>query len=404
MVAAFVAILVLAAGSGDHRPTSFDLTVAPHKYNLIRWEVTHFLDKWANKISDLMPWTDEPPREERLARAKEFFDLGTSLTELRRQDQGQGESLAVSISAEVLRGEIQAIQRRRDGMKAEVEETIESEISSILSQEGFSSRIGLIFPPVDTVFSNSPGVLILSPRDRIHRQESILMKPGLSDETREAIEDRIFEQEDLAALVQSTGGVAVFPSVVSESGNLHQAVVTVAHEWLHHWFFFQPLGQHFFDNSQMETLNETAATIAGEAIGDRVFTSMTGEPVVREPNGPREQALDDAGGAFNFDAAMRETRLRTEELLSQGRIQEAEAYMEERRRFMEDNGRYIRKINQAFFAFHGTYATSAASISPIDNQLRELESRSDSLGNFVKTVAAFGSHEEFREFIEGLGN
>ena len=73
--------------------------------------------------------------------------------------------------------------------------------------------------------------------------------------------------------------------------------------------------------------------------------------------------------------------------------------MEERRRFLEDNGHFIRKINQAFFAFHGSYATSAASVSPIDEQLRELQSRSDSLEEFVKTVSTFGTYQEFLEHL-----
>ncbi|MEK7807193.1 MAG: hypothetical protein AAB528_05600, partial [Chloroflexota bacterium] len=52
-----------------------------------------------------------------------------------------------------------------------------------------------------------------------------------------------------------------------------------------------------------------------------------------------------------------------------------------------------------FFAFHGSYATSPASISPIAEQLKTLQSRTDSLQEFVKTVARFGS---YGEFLEGL--
>jgi hypothetical protein len=402
LLAVFLALLVLAAGYGDFRPSSLDLTVAPYKHSLVRWEASHFLDKWVHKLAGLMPWTGERPREERVEQAKEFFSLGQRLRELERRllsPGADGEDSASGDEAQAFRAEIDAIKGRRRSMQATVEETIEAEISSVLSDEGFSSRIGLIFPPVDTVFSRSPGVLILSPRDRIHRQETILMKPGLSDETRDQIEDRIFENENLAALVESTGGVAVYPSVVSESGGLHQAVVTTAHEWLHHWFFFQPLGQHFWDSSQMTTLNETAATLGGRAIGDRAFTAMTGEQVVRESDAPPPQDPD----AFDFGAAMRETRLRTEELLAEGKIEEAEAYMEERRRPMVANGHLIRKINQAFFAFHGSYATSAASISPIDDHLRELQSRSGSLEDFIKTVARFGTYEEFLDHLEGDG-
>lgn len=396
LITVLITLLVLAAGIGDFRPSSFDLTVDPYKYSLVRWEVSHFMDKWLHKLSGLMPWTTEPSQEERFTQIREFFDLGQELRELERQllDTPTGGEAEPR-----LRVQIEGISQRRGEIQATVEESIESEISKVLTQEGFASRIGLIFPPVDTVFARSPGVLILSPRDRIDRRESILMKPGLSGEIRDQIEDQILEDQNLAALVESTGGVAAFPSVVSESGGLRHAVVTVAHEWLHHWFFFQPLGQHFWDNSNMTTLNETAATLGGEAIGDRVFTAITGEQVSRDPQPPSPVDPD----AFNFNDAMHETRLRTEELLAQGKIEEAEAFMEERRLFMAENGVFIRKINQAFFAFHGTYATSAASISPIDEQLRELRSQSDSLEDFLKTVGTFGSYGEFLEHLEATG-
>ena len=100
---------------------------------------------------------------------------------------------------------------------------------------------------------------------------------------------------------------------------------------------------------------------------------------------------------------MRATRLRTEELLAAGLIDEAERYMEERRLFLADNGYHIRKLNQAYFAFHGSYADSAASISPIDGQLRAIREMSDSLGDFVRTVAAVSSHDEFLELLAELG-
>ena len=86
--------------------------------------------------------------------------------------------------------------------------------------------------------------------------------------------------------------------------------------------------------------------------------------------------------------------------LTEGKIEVAEAYMEERRQLMNANGFGIRKINQAFFAFHGSYATSAASISPIDGQLRELQNQSSSLEEFIKTVAVFASYQEFLDHLD----
>ncbi len=407
LLAVFLTLAVLAAGHGDFRPSAFDLTVAPHKYSLVRWEVTHFLDKWVHKLSDLMLWTNEASREERIRQSLEFFRLGERLRDLERELTAPGTANGVpgpqesgsGLQAEAVRAEIKALEERRRSMQSTVEETIEAEISAVLSQEGFASRVGMILPPVDTVFSESPAVLVLSPRDRIQRLETVLMRPGLDNETRTQIEEQVFQEQDLAALVENTGGVAVYPSVVSRSHGLHHALVVAAHEWLHHWFFFQPLGQHFEDSPQMITLNETAATLGGQAIGDRVYTAITGQQLVSHPAPPLMSESED----FHFNDAMRQTRQRAEELLGQGKIEEAEAYMEQRRQLMAAHGYYIRKINQAFFAFHGSYATSAASVSPIDGQLRELQSRSESVEDFIKTVARFSSYQEFEDHLRAMG-
>ena len=69
------------------------------------------------------------------------------------------------------------------------------------------------------------------------------------------------------------------------------------------------------------------------------------------------------------------------------------------RQFLAANGRLIRKINQAFFAFHGSYASSPASVSPINEQLKVLRRRSDSLEDFLKLVASFGSIQEFLDYL-----
>ena len=99
---------------------------------------------------------------------------------------------------------------------------------------------------------------------------------------------------------------------------------------------------------------------------------------------------------------MRETRLRVDELLAEGRIEDAEAYMEERRRLFADNGFQIRKLNQAYFAFHGTYAASPASVSPIGGEVQRLRDTSDSLGDFIRAMASFGSYQEFQEHLRTL--
>ncbi len=389
---AIVATLLLWGGGGDYRPSALEVATAPYGYDLLRWEASNFFDKWLRKLGGSLPWSSSLPRNERVVLAEEYFRLSEEERSLER------ELLTTGGEDAALRGRTEELRQRRLAIQPVVEETIESEIAAILVEEGFASRTGLVFPPVDTVFESSPSVLVLSPRDRIFRQETTLLKPGIDDREREALEDLVFQDRNLSALVENTGGVAVYPSVVSPYRSLRDALVTTAHEWLHHWFFFRPLGQHYWDSPDMTTLNETAATLGGQAIGDRAFATMTGEVVERAPPDERSKT---GPGAFDFRAEMRDTRLHTEELLAEARIEEAEAYMDERRRLMVENGYNIRKINQAYFAFHGSYATSAASVSPIDGQLRGLLERSESLREFLRRVAGCGSYGEFLSYTQG---
>ena len=391
ILAAAVTALLLWGAAGDYRPTPIDLAVAPYRYSVVEWELSHFADKWFYKVGSLLPWNSESPRQERAARVLEYFAVVEEVQHLERELLAGSEGETAG-----LRSRVRELNEQRRRLQPEVEETIESEITAVMVQEGFGSRIGGIFPPVDTVFARSPGVLVLSPRDRIFRQGSSLLRPGIGNQERDELESLILEEQDLAALVEDTGGVAAYPSVVAASGNFHWTVITVAHEWLHHWFHFQPLGQHFWDTPEMTTLNETAAVLGGEAIGDRVFTAITGEDFHREPPSPEQERKPEPDpDAFDFAKEMRETRLATEALLAEGKIEEAEAYMEARRLLFVQNGHNIRKINQAYFAFHGSYATSPASVSPIEGQLRDLRARARSLGEFIRTVASFSSYEEF---------
>ena len=402
LLVGLLSLALLVVGFGEFTPSAVDLAAAPHRYSILSWEVNNLPDKWFRKLGDALPWRSEPSREEQIAQAREFFKLGQEQRRLERQLLfPERQEVATTLSPQEvrsLRGEIASIEERRRRLQGSVEETLESQIALVLEQQGLASGIG-IFPPVDAVFSSSPHVLVLSPRDRIERRRDVLLEPGLTSGEKEAIEDRIFIDEDLSALVEDTGGLAVYPSVVIDSAGLHNAVVITTHEWLHHWLFFRPLGRAFWSGPEMATLNETVATVAGEELGDRAFIALTGEEVNRPP--PEVAGTLDLDG-FDFRAEMQQTRIRAEELLAQGKIEEAEAYMEQRRRLFVANGHLIRKLNQAYFAFHGTYATSAASVSPIGDQVRDLRERSESVADFLETAARFGTYQEFLDHLDGL--
>jgi hypothetical protein len=96
-------------------------------------------------------------------------------------------------------------------------------------------------------------------------------------------------------------------------------------------------------------------------------------------------------------AEMRETRVNADRLLAEGKIQEAEAYMESRRRIFVENGYYIRKLNQAYFAFHGAYASDpgggAAGDNPVGNPVQDLWAASPSIRSFLDALAPVTSRE-----------
>ena len=129
----------------------------------------------------------------------------------------------------------------------------------------------------------------------------------------------------------------------------------------------------------MNTLNETTANIFGEEMGRLLVEHITGEHVPPPTPGVAEPCPEDR---FCFNREMRETRLNVDNLLAEGKVDEAEAYMEERRQLFVDNGYSIRKLNQAYFAFHGTYGDSPTSVSPIHGQLQKLRESIQLSGGF----------------------
>ncbi|MEE9285618.1 MAG: hypothetical protein V3V35_07835, partial [Dehalococcoidia bacterium] len=121
-----------------------------------------------------------------------------------------------------------------------------------------------------------------------------------------------------------------------------------------------------------------------------------------EPEEEEEESTADQEDptAFDFDEEMRKTRLRVDELLAQGKIEEAETYMEERRQFLAEHGFYFRKLNQAFFAFHGTYATRPGRVSPVGDQVKAVRQESVTLGQFLSRMAGYASFESFLRDLE----
>ena len=88
-----------------------------------------------------------------------------------------------------------------------------------------------------------------------------------------------------------------------------------------------------------------------------------------------------------------------DELLAQGKIEEAENYMEAERLKLVEKGHNLRRLNQAYFAFHGSYALSPTSVDPTGPELRQLRAASDSLKDFLDTVGWLNSYEDYQEWL-----
>ena len=78
--------------------------------------------------------------------------------------------------------------------------------------------------------------------------------------------------------------------------------------------------------------------------------------------------------------------------------------MEERRLGLNSHGYSVRKINQAWFAFHGTYADSPASVSPIAGELEELRALVSGIGEMVRVMRGVSTYEEFHALLSEQRN
>jgi hypothetical protein len=94
-------------------------------------------------------------------------------------------------------------------------------------------------------------------------------------------------------------------------------------------------------------------------------------------------------------------------LLADGKIEEAEALMEERRRFLAANGHYIRRLNQAYFAFINLYAGEAGSpgaTNPIGPKVDHLRRLSPSLAAFLDVAGDLTSVADLDQALADLSS
>ena len=289
------------------------------------------------------------------------------------------------------------------------EAVLQEQIAAVLADAGFDLG-GQIIPPVSFHITALPGFLVISPRDRIELKSYANLEPGLTAADETALEEKMESELDVSALVVPLGGLGTYPTMIYETSNINYTLEVGAHEWVHNYLTLRPLGVSYESSPELRTMNEVAATLAGREIGRWVVERYYPERLPPLP-APTPTPDPDAAAtptptpnpdAFDFNSEMHTTRVKVDELLAAGKIEEAEAYMEARRRTFIERGYQIRKINQAYFAFYGAYnvGPGAGGQDPVGPAVRALRDQSSKLKEFLDRISWMTSFEDLQEVVK----
>jgi hypothetical protein len=308
-----------------------------------------------------------------------------------------------------LRKELAGLYARQDQLAPMAEAILQDQVSSVAADLGLTAG-GQPLPPVLFHISPLPYNLVVSPRNKIQEDASVSLLPDLTVDRQAEIEGRVDHALDVSSLVVPIGGIATYPTMVMRVTDLKWLTDTVSHEWTHNWLTLRPLGLNYESDPAVRTMNETTADISGGEISAALLKRDYPELV----SGFQDAQIGLPAGTqgpgvlprppFDFRAEMHKTRVQADALLAAGKIDTAEAYMDERRQIFWDNGYPLRKLNQAYFAFYGAYADvpgGAAGEDPVGPAVRELRARSKSLADFLNRIGAMSS---FRQLQAALAN
>ncbi|MGB9871975.1 MAG: hypothetical protein ACPLYD_09940 [Anaerolineae bacterium] len=380
-------LLTLAVGlEGEGAPpgaleTRADRLVADLRFNFWGWEAEALWGKFTL-------WLLQPQRYMTEAERSRFVrDWVERVSKAQRLEEKIGQAYTDPSVQDPLKATVR-LRTERDQVRREIaarqpiaEAIIEEQVGVVLARDA-SGILGQPAPPVGIHITPLPSVLILSLRERIAVIYQAELVPGLTADRADALEGRIDRSLNVSSLVVPIGGMSAWPAMVLEFPSLEWWTEVAAHEWTHHYLYFFPLGWAYEENWEARVINETVASLVGWEIARRTLVQYypdlapSEEPwAEEEEESPPSPPPPPEPGAFDFNREMHETRIRVDALLLQGRIEEAEKYMERRRQVFWEHGYRIRKLNQAYFSFYGSYAAmpgGAAGKDPIGPAVRRV--------------------------------
>jgi hypothetical protein len=399
-------VLICFLGGGCTRAQDFDdhlgLIVEPYIFNIVEWEskaIPQEASKWLSGGSEQI--------DDEIRIVTEYFtsleQMGVLRVELEAINAGHRQGDSASLEAK-----LNAWQKRRTALEGTVERILERQIKGTLVQEGIFHpldkyiKLKFSFPPLNFRLEKPPHLLVISPRDRIESMREVTLQPSLGLEEIEEIEAEA-DELGVSSLVVELGGLgATYPTFVTNDASLEFTINAATEEWVHQYLVFKPLGfRYLLDligvsrNYEIATMNETLASMVSDEIGSMVCREYYSQ--CQSDSAYQKQG---AGSGFDFNQEMREIRRTVDSYLARGEIEQAEEFMEQKRQYLASMGYCIRKLNQAYFAFYGTYADAPTSISPIGIELKEMRSQSASLKEFLNNVAAMTSRQDLIDNIK----
>ena len=407
-----LALVLVCLAPGCRRAEGLDqrlnASIKPYRFSILGWEV-------GQVFSWFRPQVQSPQAQSGSARGSNLGESQQVLAYMAVLSQIQaGEQRINAISAGGQPGErvaqekaLQELRDERLALRTPVTRILGRQIRAVLSAEGIFNpldryvRWGVAFPPLSFRLERPPNLLIISPRERIESMREVMLIQDLPVAVVESIEDEV-DALGVSSLVTELGGFgATFPTFVSDDASLRYIIRTATEEWLHQYLAFTPLGfRYVLDeiglarNYAVATMNETLAGMVSDEIAGRVMQAYYPQPAA-----PPQAAAVPPAPAFDFNRTMREIRLAVDDMLAQGQIERAEQYMEERRQYVVSQGYNIRKLNQAYFAFYGTYADLPSSVDPIGAEMRQLRAGSGSLREFLNRAVRMTRREDLSRAV-----
>ncbi|HDQ72425.1 MAG TPA: hypothetical protein ENN19_10050, partial [Chloroflexi bacterium] len=234
----FIALLLVLTVEGPP-PGLIDTQVhrllSGERFDFVDWEIAAVTGKLLHGLIAPQRYMDEAARRDFVL---DYLDRVQRIHHLEREiylvytDPDVADAYAETAGQRAHLAEMRRQQRHRQQF---AEAILEEQIACVLLDEGFG-WMGQVFPPVWGHFTPLPRLLIISPRERIERIYSLFLQHGLEVAEQEMIEAQVESADDIAlstrvnspqaavgdvsSLVTDIGGLAAYPAMLLESGNI----------------------------------------------------------------------------------------------------------------------------------------------------------------------------------------